>query len=135
MSNEDLSKQLELITEAIIDLSGEVKKLREALGGAVKEQSKAQLRHDTAATRGRRKGNTNDEIYYKTAKELLTAIKESAQTLHEHINNSKRFKSGDFLIQIDYVDKDTFKEIAREAEELGGKYSKKWRGFIFKGEE
>jgi len=132
--SEDITAALDLIAEAIIDLSGEVKKLREAIEKISAEGKSTPLKHDTASTRRKKKGEEQSEVVYKSAKELLTAIKEEAPDLHENIKNSKRFKSGDFLVQIEYVDSDTFKRIAREAEALGGKYSKKWRGFIFPGE-
>ncbi len=70
---------------------------------------------------------------WSSYKELAGAIKEKAPTLHENIKNARRFKTGNYLVQIDYVDSATFKKIANEARSLGGEYSKKYRGFIFQG--
>ena len=70
---------------------------------------------------------------WKSYKELNAAMKENAPTLVKHIKNARRFSTGNYLVQIDYVDKDEYRKIAEEAKALGGQYSKKYRGFIFQG--
>lgn len=72
---------------------------------------------------------------WESYKELLTALKEIAPTLASHIKNAKRFSTGNYLIQIDSVDKETYKKILAEGLRLGGSYSRKYHGFIFKGKK
>jgi len=64
---------------------------------------------------------------------LIRYMKDQCPTLWANLAEVKEFKSGDFLVQIDYVSTSDFKEIAREVKKaLGGSYSRKYKGFIIK---
>lgn len=118
--------------ERMDDLVLQLKRIASSLEAIQQTVSPETLEVGKRQKSERRERENEQEHTYKDAKELISTIQEKAPTLHENMNNTKRFKSGDFLVKIDYVSKDTFKKIAREAEEIGGEYSKKWRGFIFK---
>ena len=64
---------------------------------------------------------------------LIRYIKDKCPTLWANLAEVKEFKSGDFLVTIDYVSNAEFKKIAREVKKaLGGSYSRKYKGFIVK---
>jgi len=64
---------------------------------------------------------------------LIRYVKDQCPTLWANLAEVKEFKSGDFLVTIEYVSNNEFKKIANEVKQkLGGSYSKKWKGFIVK---
>jgi len=123
----------EYVMERLDDMIYELKRIAAALETIAQTVSPQVI--EKAPAQGKKSGQKKAKGI-KNGKELSAIIARECETLHENLKDIKKFKSGDWLIKIDYVDTDTFKEIAREAEEaLGAKYSRKYRGFIVKGGE
>ena len=75
-----------------------------------------------------------EETGFKGDKDaLIRYMKDKCPTLWANLSEVTEFKSGDFLVTIDYVSNAEFKKIAREVKKaLGGSYSRKYTGFIIK---
>lgn len=124
-SFEDVIERLDKLNMTMKRIAAALETIAQTVSPEIIEVGKTQR-----SERGKKEGK--QKRTYSSAKELISTIAEEAPTLHENMSNTRRFKSGDFLVKIDYVDNDTFKQIAREAESIGGEYSRKYRGFIFK---
>lgn len=124
-SFEDVIERLDELNMTMKRIAAALETIAQTVSPEIIEAGKTQR-----SERGKKEGK--QKRTYSSAKELITVIKEEAPTLHGNIKDTKRFPSGDFIVKIDYVDNDTFKQIAHEAEKIGGKYSRKYRGFIFK---
>ena len=124
----------EYVMERLDDIVLQLKRLASALEAIAQSLNTEEIRVEPKKNSRESARKEKVERTWKSYRELNKAIKEEAPTLLENIKDVKRFKSGDFLIKIDYVSNEDFKRIADEARALGGEYSKKYRGFIFKGE-
>lgn len=77
----------------------------------------------------------NEEDMYimlSNLEEELRRIRVALETIAQSLNPDG---TGNYLIQIDSVDKETYRKILAEAKTLGGSYSRKYHGFVFEGKE
>ena len=123
-----LKDSIETLNYLITQLIVELKQLNDNLQNLGFLQANKQLIEKEQKKEEKKEGFKGDEAA------LQRYLKDQCPTVWANLSDIKRFKSGDFLIQFDYVDSDTYQKMAEELKEkLGAYYSKKYKGFIVPG--